>query len=59
MKKRTEKPKAKLAPAKGGAANSVREVASAVFLAADPHDPLQMLRRDTYAHRACERDVMR
>jgi hypothetical protein len=59
MKKRTDKPKTKLAPAKGSAAQKERGFAPAVFQAADPHDPLRMLRRDTFAQRACERGVMR
>ena len=57
MKKRTPKPKAKLAAENSGAAQKERigKVVPAAFEAADPHDPLYTLLRDTFAQRACER----
>lgn len=59
MKKRTPKPKAKLAADKNGAVQSERigRASPAVTQTADPHDPLYTLLRDTFAQRACERTV--
>ena len=61
MNKRVDKPKTKLAPAKRGASSrahiqNVAKVARAGIArtaSADPHDPLLVLVRHTYALRVC------
>lgn len=61
MSKRVNKTKANLAPAKPGAGtritNSPKNVRAGIVVSssheADPHDPLLVLVRHTYAQRAC------
>ncbi len=61
MNKRADKPKTKLALAKPSASGRIKDIRKSVragsakplSLEADPHDPLLVLVRHTYAQRAC------
>jgi len=55
MINRLNKPKAKLAPTKAGA--SVRAQKIAAPLEAKMYDPLEILLRETYTRRVCQRQV--